>query len=328
MKRTATVVGAGIGGPVAAIMLDRAGYEVTLHEARKGPEDFNSLHELTLDEDTFGSLLKLGIARKEISRYSESPFVSERSYGREGMQVPWASSRSQPMDTNVMWDDLHDALVKRCTVTYGSHVDSLPDTDVIIWADGVGSYGRRVFSERVGTYAGEMLFRGYAPRKDSDMTWYMSASRTPAYQMVSYPCWDRSNAPQRGWTIMLNNQHEPWGDTEILTPAQQDRLNRACRPIMHDTPYELVSTSVETTGSPQLVWTPARQAVYQHEGKLNYLLGDALGTVSPRTSLGANLAVSEGMRVTRLIPGKWDNETLREVNFALRESREYIQAAH
>lgn len=327
MTKTATVIGAGIGGPAAAIMLSRKGYEVTLHEKRSGPGDFNSLHMLTLQEDTFGSLRSLGIPRRELSRYDSSGFVREISYGRRGIDN--GHLEDMPMDSSVMWDDLHDALARRCTVTYGSDVTSLPEADVVIWADGVGSYGRNFFDPgRKGTYAGEMVFRGYAPRRESDMDWYQSVSDSPGYNLVSYPCWDRDDRPMRGWTLMLNNQREPWDDTEILSASSQERLNRACRPIMHDYPYEMVSTSVETTGSPQLTWARASQAVYRHHGSLHYILGDALGTVTPRTALGANIAVMEALAVASTPASIWEKSIVGDVNRALEMSREYIEDAH
>lgn len=144
--KTATVAGAGIGGPIAAIMLDRAGYQVTLHEQRSGPADFNSLHVLTLQEDTKQGLLDLGLS-KRIFPFGETPFMQEISDGsrlRDSHTLPWP----MPMATNVMWDDLHDALAARCTVTYGSRVNADPGTDVTVWADGVGSVGRNHRGQR------------------------------------------------------------------------------------------------------------------------------------------------------------------------------------
>jgi 2-polyprenyl-6-methoxyphenol hydroxylase-like FAD-dependent oxidoreductase len=321
--KTATVVGAGIGGPAAAIMLDRAGYQVTLHEQRPGPLDYNSLHQLTLSEDTFGRLEQLGLYRHDLSRYDDGPVVQEVSDGETMIRHEDGFDPDVP---NVMWNDLHDALVRKCSVTYGSAVTDLPDTDLVVWADGVGSVGRNFFSDRRGTYAGEMVFRGYAPHKSGNVTWYMSASRSPGYDLVSYPCWDRNNNPKRGWTLMLKNQHEAWDDTEILSPGQQERLEQACRPIMDDTPYRLISESEETTGSPQLVWPEVDRAVYHHNGSVHYIMGDALGTVSPRTALGANVAIAEAVNIT-MHPRTWDLRAVETANSALDLSREFIKNA-
>src|SRR5580698_7457396 len=99
--RTATIVGAGIGGPVAAIMLSRAGYDVTVHEARASEREFNSLHQLTLNSATIGILLDLGISERELFRYEESDFIRETS---DGTRLAHRESRWDPWQRNVMWD--------------------------------------------------------------------------------------------------------------------------------------------------------------------------------------------------------------------------------
>lgn len=320
---TATVVGAGIGGPIAALMLERQGYDVTLHEQRNGPAGFNSLHVLTLQDETKQGLLDMGLKSRDLFRVQENYMTKEQSDGPR-LASQWTSPWPLPANTNVMWNDLHDALVKRCTVTYGSRVSEVPDTDLTVWSDGVGSFGRETFSSRKGTYAGEMVFRGYVPRQESDITWYMSQSVHDAYQMVSYPCWDRSGNTKRGWTLMLKSRRELWDDTEILSVSQQDSLNRFCRDIMHATPYRLVSESEETTGSPQLIWPDVRQAAYRHNGQLQVIMGDALGTVSPKTAMGANMAIMEGLSLTAGTLRAWNTATVSEVNNALQLSKEYI----
>lgn len=314
--KTATVIGAGIGGPVAALVLDRAGYEVTLHEQRGGPAEFQSVHQLTLDGQSFRALRELGISSGEIIRYRHAPFYQESVFGH---MVHVNRDIPDQLMFNVMWNDLHDALAKRCTVTYESHVTQLPETDLVIWADGVGSIGRDFFSpDRRGAYAGEMIFRGTSPY--DDMTWFMSQGF--GYQLVSYPCWDRSNVIWRGWTLMLQVPREMWDDTETLTPSQQDRLSQYCKPLMSDGAYRIISESRETMASPQLVWPDASQAAYRHGESWHCIMGDALGTVSPRTTMGANLAIREGMAIGKT---GWNSMTVFQMNRVLYDSRQSIE---
>ena len=41
-KRKALIIGGGIAGPVAALLLQRAGIEAEIYEARDAPEDYAS----------------------------------------------------------------------------------------------------------------------------------------------------------------------------------------------------------------------------------------------------------------------------------------------
>jgi 2-polyprenyl-6-methoxyphenol hydroxylase-like FAD-dependent oxidoreductase len=331
MTRTATVVGAGIAGPVAALNLQQQGYDVTILEKRDRSE-INSTHMLTILPQTADMLDQLGIERDELFRYDSQFLRRESSDGRrmvDGFTRPW------PTPPNVCWNDLHDALASRCDVSYGHRVASQPDTDIVVWADGVGSYGRKSHGGGRGTYAGEMLLRGSVPRSDDDMTWFtFGGSNAGTYSMVSYPTWERDGSPIRGWTLFLPVREMPWGGTQALTPGQRDTMHRIIYPRMHDRPYDLVESTTDVIASPQYVWPPVRHMATHRDGRRmvdgftvqrEFFIGDAVGSVSPRTTMGANLAVLEGCEIGR--DPRWDSDMVPAVNQALEETREFVNTA-
>src|SRR5579859_8138113 len=148
--KTATVVGAGIAGPAAAINLQQQGYAVTLLEKRERSE-IDSNHMLTIGDTAQQILMdQFGVKWGELFRYDDQPVRQETSNGRE---FSWGETALMPSPPQACWNDLHDALASRCDITYSHHVESQPDTDVVVWADGIGSYGRKSHGGGRGTYS-------------------------------------------------------------------------------------------------------------------------------------------------------------------------------
>jgi 2-polyprenyl-6-methoxyphenol hydroxylase-like FAD-dependent oxidoreductase len=320
MTKTATVVGAGIAGPTAALNLAQQGYDVALLEKRE-QSDIDSNHMLTLSGQTVDTLVySVGIEWGELFRYDSQYIRRETS---DGQRLADKGTNWFPTPPNVCWNDLHDALASRCDVTYGHRVESQPDTDIVVWADGIGSYGRKSHGGSRGTYAGEMLLRGSVPRSDDDMDWLtFGGSRHGTYELVSYPSWERDGAPVRGWTLFLPVEEMPWGGTQALTSEQRDEMHRIIRPRMHDKPYELIKSTADVIAAPQYVWPPVRHMTVNRDGQREFFIGDAVGSVSPRTTMGANLAVAEGYGIGR--DPSWDSDAVPAVNEALEDSREMI----
>lgn len=321
--RTAVVIGAGIGGPVAALALDRAGYSVTLHEQRHAGAR-TSPHVISLTEESEEVLGSFGITRSDLYRYERQQVVWEESAGRR----LGSKSKRQAEAAGVAWSDLHRELVKRCDVTWGSRIETQPDADVVVWADGVGSRGRRIHSRREGSYSGEMLFRGLCPRKASDMDWLiMGDGLRGKWEMVSYPTWNASDAPVRGFTLFAHVSEEPWRRTETLSPEQRARLAAQFRESMHTKPHRLIRTATEITCAPQYVWPDVKRLTWTTGSRTDYLIGDAVGTVSPRTAMGANNAIREAAGIAAYTPARWDAVMTQVANEYLDESRYVIDQA-
>lgn len=330
-KPTITVAGAGIAGPTAALALANRGYDVTLFE-RRMPGDFDSLHMMWLDEDTQAVLMNgLGIPQRELYRYTaaQQPIYKEMTIGGDVVNhagVPYSPPGGESPECQ--WNDLHDALVKRCTVQYGHAVTTQPQTDVVIWADGVDSFGRRTHSSRRGTYGGEMIIRGAKPRKASDMTWYMSSDMMHAYDLVSYPCWERDGSLVRGWTLFLKCP-QLWDGTHTLSASEQDFVLSTAKEVMSRDAFGSIDGSTGLIGSPQLEWPNLKHLYINQNGQAEFFIGDALGSVSPRTTRGANDGTQEGYTLAQLNHrqvGEWDAEWVRKVNDVFAESRAQAQA--
>jgi 2-polyprenyl-6-methoxyphenol hydroxylase-like FAD-dependent oxidoreductase len=321
MSKTATVIGAGIAGPVAALTLSHEGYDVTLHEKRELPYA-GSIHMITLTAESESALTRLGVTHSELYRFEWMPMLAEQSKGRMVSNFADRGFSS----AGVVWDDLHNALAKRVDITYGSKVDYIPQTDVVVWADGIGSYGRKYLSDRQGTYGGEMLFRGLTPRDVSDMAWinYSGFVTDGEWSMVSYATWDYDGTPVRGWTLFAPMAKEPWRNTQTLTNDQSARLAEMVRPIMSDKPYGLVANATEITCAPQEIWPRVNHMTYNRDGSRHFLIGDAVGTVSPKTGIGANLAIAEASN-SALSRREWDIGAVNAVNEMFALSRELIE---
>jgi 2-polyprenyl-6-methoxyphenol hydroxylase-like FAD-dependent oxidoreductase len=312
MTRTATVVGAGIAGPVAALTLQQAGWSVTVHEQNTASHA-GSVHMITLDEDVVSAMRRLGVNTTEL--YKSGP-ISVEAYedGDLAMRV------TQPPPAR--WDDVHHALSRHCDITYGSRVTSQPDTDIVVWADGIGSYGRDSLTHTAGGYGGEMLFRGLLPRAEHDMAWQIHNGRLDqTWSCVTYATWDSMGNPVRGWTLFLPMEREAWADTETLTAGQRSRLAAYCAGVVTDTVAQFIARSTEITAAPQIVWPPADGRMLDVEGgQRNYIIGDAAGTVSPKTGEGANVAIREASTLT-LPPQRWETKAEHALDDLLAQSR-------
>lgn len=287
--KTATIVGAGIAGPVAALSLQRAGWDVTIYEQRS--RDYpGSDHMINLTEDSVTYLDSLGVPHSAYTRGPRHiPIVLSHEDGEK------VHGRTEP---GTRWNSLHDALRAQCNVTYGHKVTSQPDTDMVIWADGIGSYGRNHLTTRHGDYSGEMLFRGMGPRKDNDLTWYNligPMDNGVLWSFVSYATWNSNGDPMRGWTLFLPTEKEPWDNTRTLSQSQFSALADYCGQYLTSDAMHMLTNATEITAAPQISWPPVdNQLVVSNGGQLNYIIGDAAGTVSPRTAMGANMAIAEG----------------------------------
>lgn len=305
MSQHAVVIGAGIAGPTAVIALQRNGYKVTCYEAR--PENApGSNHVISLDSESESYLYSLGIKRSEIYRYSSQPWRMEESYGMEKGRAQSASG----LPPSVVWNDLRTALVKRCAVNFGTRITAEPECDLIIWADGIGSQGRKIHTSETGRFGCEMVYRGVRPRPASDMTWFnYRDGKDGTWEIVSYPTWDTAtNEPLRGFTMFTNMSTEPWRNTRKLSRQEINALCVQYRPSMHSGPYRLLREATEILAAPQMWWDGLEHMTFpgvNGKGRA-YLIGDAAGTVSPRTASGANSAIAEAFNIPTMEPRLWD----------------------
>jgi 2-polyprenyl-6-methoxyphenol hydroxylase-like FAD-dependent oxidoreductase len=320
MNTTAVVIGAGIAGPTATIALQNHGYDVTCYEAR--PESaVGSTHVISLEDDVIGTLLGLGIRHSELFRIDGSiPWRREESFGTAMID---SQTGRAPGELVIVWNDLHTALAKRCQIEYGHKITAEPTADLVVWADGIGSTGRKLHSPESGTYGCEMIYRGLAPRRDRDRAWFnLRDARSNAWEMVAYPTWDDDGRPMRGWTMFTNTPTEPSRNTRTLTPRECETLCEAYKPTMHSRPYKFLRDAVEIKAAPQIWWEGLSHMHFQRGSHHTYLIGDGAGTVSPRTASGANSAIREAMAIPAMDGDTWDTRFTELRNRVLDMTRE------
>jgi hypothetical protein len=112
--------------------------------------------------------------------------------------------------------------------------------------------------------------------------------------------------------------------TVTLTADQRYRFASylARRPNADNTTLDYVGSADEITVAPQLVWSPVDHVVFNDHGQYECVIGDANGSVSPRTTMGANLAIQEA---AGLLSGNWSEpNAVDEINQVLATSRDMI----
>jgi 2-polyprenyl-6-methoxyphenol hydroxylase-like FAD-dependent oxidoreductase len=161
--RRVGIIGAGIGGLVTAIGLQRAGWDVTVHERAAGPTDVGS--GLSLWGNAFAALDSVGIGAdvRAIGAPGRGLKAGQRRRdGRWLAVIPPAATRELRV---VHRADLHRVLagaLRPGTIRYGRPIDAEPEGfDVVVAADGIRSRTRASWPGDPGVrYSGYSSWRG------------------------------------------------------------------------------------------------------------------------------------------------------------------------
>jgi len=303
-ERTATVVGAGIGGPLVAMGLERIGVRATLVEARPSaalaegaflgvaPNGMNALHALGLAE----AVLAIG-----------HPCDAFRFLNREGRCIG-AIDRSEDVArfgfplTMVRRADLHVLLANEAArrgieVRYGLRLEALSEdarsvtarfangiaitSDMLVGCDGLGSATRSLVIPDAPppTFSGLLDYGGFArveglpfPPGVNTMVFgaraFFGAFTTPTGET-----WWFHNGPPDVPLLELHRDDPPWiaelvrATPKVLGPWRLHDLRAMPR------------------------WTAGRVA----------LMGDAAHAMSPSAGQGASLAAEDAMVLARCL---------------------------
>lgn len=285
--RKITVVGAGISGPAAALAYQRLGYDVTVREARSKVES-TSGGVLGITAQSMAMLTGfLGIRPGELMRYQESDVLTYTVVGGQVVNTVLSHYDGH----YVTWQDLHDALTRRLSVSYGDKVTSRPDGPVI-WADGIGSMGRRTFDPaRKFHYAGYSVFRGIKPGNPGNNLWHSFVDRGDFVFNRGHTYYN--NGSQTDWALFM-----PWPEGEfrrhIMNIGEGIRSVLFCKVarLLPAAEANIVMTTPVISASAIGDWDIPRRLYF---GRDNMLIGDAVATMRPHTSMGANLGITEGV---------------------------------
>lgn len=278
MTQTATVIGSGISGPMASIVLAKNGYRVHVYEARPA-EDLHSDGILGITPENWGQLQRLGAGVDNVSlpnlfTDSESGATYESEYHY------------------ITWTDLHNSLTDVAVANNVQFHYAVPihsddiESDVVIRATGVGS-AREVSTPR---YTGYVIIRGLA-YQFARTSWVTLGGKYNGYEFDLKIGDTRDGASV---TLFAFREHPQMRTTySAVAPGEINAVDAQWRRVLETVP--LWQTA------PMSDWSVPGQMVYRGHGAVEVRIGDSNGQMRPQTSMGANLALGEAMALPELL---------------------------
>lgn len=274
--RSATVIGAGISGPAAALFLARAGWDVHVVEARAADE-LRSAGILGITHDNWNTLVGAGV---DLSAELYNEFRDDNTGETYISQYRY-----------ITWTDLHLALATAAEqqtgvrFEYGRRVEGEPDAALVVHATGVGA----AHEVSQPDFTGWVLARGTAPYS-LGTAWasYYGEGECGRYRAVG------GDTPY-GAAMELFIQRDWRGPVTTRTTRRPAEVRD-----MPDGWREVFESIREFMVSPMSDW-PVPNRLHRRDGdRVIVRIGDANGQLRPQTSMGANLAIGEAQAASLL----------------------------
>lgn len=321
------IVGGSLTGPALALMLAQMGIEdVTLYEAMDSPAQ-RAGGVIGLQYDSLASLERLGIPRDEFC-----PYPSDRTELVDVVNKLLGDPRVRLFPGhNAVWTLLNRALYGRVgdKARAGKRVTGMTpgrtgavlqfsdgDTaehDLVVYADGRQSIGRKILSDRELKYAGYVAHRGQITVDPGfvDFTWFEDNGRR---KFGWTPVTMADGAPGIDWelyTVVDADQFKSWFGasptkrTYVLKHQISDEAwavvdNEASR-VLPDEMAELVHNTTQRAAVP-IVDADVPDSMHAPVGDGRaILLGDAVAPVHPHTASGANNGLAHANAVASMM---------------------------
>jgi 2-polyprenyl-6-methoxyphenol hydroxylase-like FAD-dependent oxidoreductase len=319
-KRKALVIGGGIGGPVTALLLQRAGIEAEIYEARDTPGDYASSW-LILASNGLNVLKTLGLDAPVAAEGSPIPrmLLSSGKGKRLGALPngarPEVGAPSLVVKRGVLNRILREeALRQGIKVEFGKQLRALEMAgepgalvtfadgstaagDILIGGDGLHSRTRQLINPAapLPSYTGMMSTGGFTQSgrlpptpdvlhlvfgKRAFIGYHVSASRECSW-FVTFP--QALESLQAGVNELGS---DVWRE-RTLSLLQEEQ------PLL----TEMIGATERVTGYP--IYDIATQPVWHKESSV--LVGDALHAVSPTAGQGASLAMEDAIVLAKCL---------------------------
>ncbi|QFZ16582.1 FAD-dependent oxidoreductase [Saccharothrix syringae] len=311
-----TVIGGGIGGPVAAMALRRAGFEATVHERYDRVADGTG-GALSIAPNGLQALDVIGVA--DAVRDIGTPMTAMAVQSWTGRTL--AAFGSEPPQLLVWRGDLHRVLRETAlargiafehgrelvdVADRGTHVTARfadgtgVDADLLVGADGIRSTVRRLIDPAAPAprYAGLLGFGARMARTGEPPTGGTMRLVFGKRAFFGYQVHDDGSG---GWFANLPRE-EPLSTAEaratdparwlaVLREVFADDRTPACRMIDRLDPADLVVTGALEDVPTVPTWSRGRVV----------LVGDAAHATSPSSGQGASLAFESAVQLARCL---------------------------
>ena len=323
-KLTIAIVGAGLGGLTAAILLQRAGYPVRVYE--QAPEIARIGAGINLGQNILRVMHHLGLsdAMYQTGLVPERHLSREWDTGRVLFDVPlqdWAARYGMP-NLIMHRGDLQASLAAALdpgTIVFDRHLRGLQtqpggmrlefadgataDADIVVGADGVDSRVREILQGAAPPlYTGVVAYRAIFPTAllggkglESDFSKWWSDERHPAEEDRHFLIYHLTE--RRDEVYFVTGSPDPHWDASVSNvPAPIDEI-RACYEGFHPEVTRVIDACPQATKWPLLIRPPME---HWSEGRV-VLLGDACHPMKPHMGQGANMAMEDGVVLARCL---------------------------
>jgi 2-polyprenyl-6-methoxyphenol hydroxylase-like FAD-dependent oxidoreductase len=274
--KTATVIGAAIAGPAAAIRLARMGYDVTVYD-RRGSTELYSAGILGITHSNWAYLEGMHVP---VNRHELDNGFTDYDTGRTTVS-PYRY---------ITWYGLHDALsdtARRAGARYAYRrniADPASMPGLIVEATGVAGAARRNLPHR---YSGFTIFRGLSPLT-LGVAFLTYRGCKGAYLTIG-------DTPDGAFWAYFVKRGEP----RQLTTQSVNQPPPEYRNLPGEF-WQYFETTSQIAMSPLSDWqVPSRM----RDSERYLRIGDVNGPVRPVTTSGANLAIMDGFAVNKLLNG-------------------------
>src|SRR5215471_105964 len=310
----ALIIGGGIAGPVAALLLQRAGIESEIYEARDTHEDYASswlimacnglevLKPLGLDDPV--TVEGSPIPRMILSSGKGKRFGEVRNGARPEVAAPSIVARRGTLNRIL----LEEATRQGIKVAFGKKLHGIEMTgkqgviatfadgttgpgDFLIGCDGIHSRTRQIINPGAPApqYTGQISTGGF--------THNLNLPPTPGtlhlvFGKRAFIRYHISSSSEISWFVTFPQTHEP-GRSELNEIGSDEWQRRLLDLLSEDQPFirDIIGATERITGYP--IYDIATQPLW-HKGSV-VLAGDAIHAVSPNAGQGASLAMEDAI---------------------------------
>jgi 2-polyprenyl-6-methoxyphenol hydroxylase-like FAD-dependent oxidoreductase len=313
-KRKALIIGAGIAGPVAALLLQRAGIDAEIYEARDTSEDYASswlvmacngldvLKTLGLDDPVSveGSPIpRMILSSGKSKRFGEVPNSARSEVGAPSIVVKRGALN------RILREEARRQGIK---IAFGKKLHSLElagepgviatfadgttaEGSFLIGCDGIHSRTRQLINPGAPSpeYTGMMSTGGFTRGLNLPPT---HDTLHLVFGKLAFIGYHISSSGEISWFVNFPQTQEP-GRSEVNEIESDEWQQRMLDLLREEQPFirDIIGATERITGYP--IYDIATQPLW-HKGPV-VLVGDAIHAVSPNAGQGASLAMEDAI---------------------------------